>query len=52
MLGNYFQEIIKTTVLSKLSNLSERSKCSKCQLKSVATESGIRAWWLSTATIL
>ena len=34
-------EIIKMTVLSELSKLSERSKCSECQLKLVATESGI-----------
>ena len=32
---------MKATVLSELSKLSERSKCSECQLKLVATESGI-----------
>ena len=32
---------IKTTGLNDLSKLSERSKCPECQLKLVATESGI-----------
>ena len=40
-LRNNYNNYNKATTLSELSELSERFKCSECQLKLVATETGI-----------